>query len=332
MTNANKRVKRDEPKSENSSNKENLPGQEYRGTKICTSQEDKSTRPHHHGYHEPTYILSEYNANVWNDGSVLPQISLTPSTPQEIRRATYVKERRHYNGNATTCERSEEVTENVTCAESKSNFFILINQMKLKATEVITISTRPTPRKESTVFTSSKVEGAREERDKTFAVDNPAFEMSAISVPGSNSVILSPLSRPLECCESSFRDDVNSLIASSPISQRSRNDVPRLERSGCFADGADCSGRVDREYFSCTTIPEDVESAEKTRDVYIEISPPKKYSKSYAPLFSTKTGKVAKEKNLCSGRSAMGHHQLFVPVAPGEFQFCEREAMFHFPR
>ncbi|XP_032664555.1 protein abnormal spindle [Odontomachus brunneus] len=308
FANVNKQIREDKPKHENSSNKENILNK-YHDVKIYTSREDdRGARLHHHDYHEPTNILSEQHSNVWSDGSVLSQSFLASSAPQEIRRATYVKEKRHCNNVTTIYEHSEEVVEDVACAgnQSESNFSMLINELKFTATSVVTISPRPV-KQESTE--SLNVEEARDEKNKTFAVGHQTFDASAISVP---EVVLSPVTRPLDYCESSFKDGVNNLIASSPILQRSRNDAPRTERSGCFVDNVNCNPRIDCDYFSCATIPRgDIEIAKKAGDVYIEISPPRKYhSKPYAPLFNAKIGRVTKEKNLCNAKGL----QLFTPV------------------
>lgn len=311
FANVNKQTRGDEPKRESSLNKENILNK-YQNVKIHTLREDNRNARPHHGYREPS-ILSEQHSNVWSDGSVLSQSFFASSAPQEIRRATYLKEKRHCNNVTTIYERSEEVIENVACAGDRceSNFSMLINELKFTATGVVTISPRPV-KKESTESTNSlNVEAARDERNKTFAVGHRTFEASAISIP---EIVLSPVTRPLDYCESSFKDGVNNLIASSPILQRSLN-APRTDRSGCFVDSVDCSRRIDCDYFSCTTVPRrDIEIAKKADDVYIEISPPRKYhSKPYAPLFNTKIGKITKEKNPCNSRGAKGL-QLFIPV------------------
>ncbi|XP_014473333.1 PREDICTED: protein abnormal spindle [Dinoponera quadriceps] len=321
LISVNKQMKGGDLRRQNNSNKENIL-RKYHEVKIYTQDNNRSARPGHHGYHESTSILSEQHSNVWSDGSVLPQTLLPSSAPQEIRRATYVKEKKHYNGTTTIYECSEEVTEDVACVRDRteSNFSMLINELKLTTTDVVTVS--PKLLKESAGFTERRRcslnvedahEGAHEERNKTFNVDHRPFEISAISIP---EIVLSPVPRPLEYCELSFKHDVNSLIASSPILQRARNDVSRTERSEYFVDSIDCSGRVDRDYFNCATILENDENAEETGgDVYIEISPPRKYHpKLCASPFNTWTGRVTKEKKLCNGRSAKGH-QMFVPVA-----------------
>ncbi|EFN85420.1 abnormal spindle-like microcephaly-associated protein homolog [Harpegnathos saltator] len=311
--NLSKQMRADEQtKHENSLNKENVLSK-YE-VKIYTTQEDRM-KSRRYDYHESTSILSEQNSNVWNDGSVVSQAFLTWSKPQEIRRATYVKEKRHYNGTTTIYGRSEEVTEDVACIgdRSKSNFSMLINELKFTTTDVITVSPQPV-KKESAEFTSSLNEETCDERNKTFAVGHRTYEIPTISVQETNSNILSPAPRPLECCELSFKDGVNNLIASSPIVQRSRIEISKTEHSGHLVDNVDYSGKVNHGYFSCTTIPEDIGTVKNAKDVYIEISPPKKYlSKACSPLFSTKAGRVTKEKNLHNGRNAKGL-QLFVPV------------------
>lgn len=310
-TNINKQTRGNEAKREISLNKENILSK----CKVKISQEDdRSVRHHHHTHHEPMNILSEQYSSVWNDGNVLPQVFLASNMPQEIRRATYVKEKKHCNGTTAIYE-CNEVTEDIACTggRSEENFSMLINKMKFTTTNIMA-SPEPLKKESMEFMTLPNVGGARYEKNKTYAVDHRTFEVSAISVPEISSIVLSPVTRPLEYHESSFKDDANNLIASSPILQQSYNNVPSTaERSGCFADSIDCSRRIDCEFFNCMTVPGDIETAKK-EDIYIEISPPRKYqSKPCSPLFNTKTGRIMKERSLYNGKSAKGF-QLFIPV------------------
>ncbi|XP_011883068.1 PREDICTED: protein abnormal spindle [Vollenhovia emeryi] len=250
-------------------------------------------------------ILWEQGTNVWNDGSVLPQVLLPTNGPQDIRRATYVKESGPRGGQLY--EHSGQVDKSTDRDKDKaqSDFSILLN--KFTFTGVISSSPEPT-RKESTESTTLQIV----DKHRTFNVSHSQFfETSGFETYDTKAATasqpagvynLSPI-KPDGC---HLVDDIKDLIL-SPIQLRHhvtpkdptkyarhlRLDVnPSIQTTSC-------------EYYSFEVIPRTGEAAQKTGEMYIEISPPKKHfhskvvSMSVSKLNTPKTGRVTKNSALC---------------------------------
>lgn len=312
-------------------NKENVP-RKYDETKIYTVQEeDKIEDTNMYDKSKNALVVQEQYVNIWSDESVLPQTLLPLNVPQDIRRATYIKETKHSNN--VLYEHFEETIENTPYHkdQAQSDFSVLIDELTLAPTKTITDTLET--KKNSIEFASSlNLEAAFVVRDKTFDINSQISEISDVSSSKLDSNELPYLrntkaleAKALESCELSFRDDVNNLIASSPI-QVHYKDIPQEERFKHLVDNVNCSITSDYEYFSYEVIPEDIKAAKKAGNLYIEISPPprkllyKHKSLSKSKISCTKTGKIVKDKISSEERSAK-KLKLIVPDTSEFFQY-----------
>ncbi|XP_036149529.1 protein abnormal spindle isoform X2 [Monomorium pharaonis] len=266
-------------------------------------------------------ILCEQGMNMWNDSSILPLLCPL-NGPQDLRRATYIKEKSPCTG-VLYEHNEEEVSENGECDKDKmqSDFSIFLNKFTFMSTDVIT-SSPESSRGESIETTLQGVDGHR-----TFNISRGLFETSAIhdaKPPISLTSTLQPTGTlhnlsPIKLDECSVMTDVKDLISSSPIQfqhhiiskdpkqdWRLLNPEPK-EYAKPLAYSIDINPNIQMancEYFSFEVISKDVELAKNTGDMYIEISPPKKHFHSkMAPISLSKlsgtSGKIIKNNTLC---------------------------------
>lgn len=288
---------------------------------------------HNHG--KSDNIMFEQNMNVWNNESILPQALFPTNEPQDIRRITYVKERKpcsnvshEWNG----------ITEDTDCDNDKvhSEISVLLNKFTFTPADVISSSPESVKRElaESASFSQSA------DNHRTFDISRShLFETSAIydtktliNVP-SQPVGLQNLS-PIKSDRCSLIPNIKDLIASSPIAQHpdmSKNSNEYLKHIKVKP-----SVQVtNREYLSFDIISENIETTKKIGDVYIEISPPRKHfhskmvSMPVPKLNSTRTGRITKNKTLCEGGSSK-KLQLNIPVTSKSsfFFFFEKYSVF----
>jgi len=290
VNNFDTQVKQHKSKYKNNLNKENVFKIETR-TDILR-EKDKCNKINEN--HERNKLdLSDQSMNVsWKDGNVLPQILLPLNEPQDIRRATYIKEK---SCNNIIRKHDERVTENTASMRNnaQSDFSIMLNKFTLTSTDALLSS--PQVIKESINLQSS-------DKHRTFDIVD-FIEVPATSPAGSHNLSLNKF-------EMSFVTDVNNLIASSPIGKLQHCDTSKEpdEYSKHFTiDVNRNTQKSECEYFSFEVIPENIEGAKKAGDVYIEISPPKKHSHSKSLFMSSKssarTGKITKNKALCDMKS-----------------------------
>lgn len=279
----------------------------------------------HHNRCDQENILCEQNINVWSDSSVLPQVLLPSNVPQDIRRATYIKETKPCNH--LLYENHEEVHENMKCNKDKtqSDFSILLNKFTFTSTNVI--SSSPT-RRESTESTTSHII----DKHKTFNISRQIFETSAIydtKTTVNAAPVLQPTSlynlSPIKPDKCSFMTGIEDLISSSPI--QFQHHIPKDPNEYIKHFIVDINPNIQTtncEYFSFEVIPRNVAAAKKTGDIYIEISPPKKHfcSKMVSKVNNARIGRVRKNNTLCDGRNRK-KLQLNVSVA-SELCFYKR--------
>lgn len=162
-------------------------------------------------------IMCEQGMNVWTDSSILPL--LHPSSgPQDIRRATYIKERRPCS--SILYEHNEGIDQNAECDKDKvqSDFSILLNKFTFTSTDVIA-SSPELAKRELTDTTSQAVD-----KHKTFNISHGLFETSTIldtktfinAIPALQPVGLHNLS-PIKPNGCSLITNIKDLISSSPI-------------------------------------------------------------------------------------------------------------------
>ncbi|KYN16622.1 PREDICTED: protein abnormal spindle [Trachymyrmex cornetzi] len=261
---------------------------------------------HHERHDKPENILCEQNINVWSDSSVLPQVFLPLNAPQDIRRATYIKERRPCN--SILYEHHKEVHENMKCNkdETQSDFSVLLNKFTFTSTDVI--SSSPT-RRESTESTTSHII----DKHKTFNISRQFFETSAIydkKTTVNAAPVLQPTSlynlSPIKSDKCSLMTGIKDLISSSPI--QFQHYIPKDSNEYIKHFMVDKNPNIETtncEYFSFEIIPRNAAAAKKTGDMYIEISPPKKHfcSKMVSKVNSARIGRVMKNNTLCDGRN-----------------------------
>ncbi|XP_018308741.1 protein abnormal spindle isoform X2 [Mycetomoellerius zeteki] len=274
----------------------------------------------HHNRCDQENILCEQNINVWSDSSVLPQVLLPSNVPQDIRRATYIKETKPCNH--LLYENHEEVHENMKCNKDKtqSDFSILLNKFTFTSTNVI--SSSPT-RRESTESTTSHII----DKHKTFNISRQIFETSAIydtKTTVNAAPVLQPTSlynlSPIKPDKCSFMTGIEDLISSSPI--QFQHHIPKDPNEYIKHFIVDINPNIQTtncEYFSFEVIPRNVAAAKKTGDIYIEISPPKKHfcSKMVSKVNNARIGRVRKNNTLCDGRNRK-KLQLNVSVAKND--------------
>ncbi|XP_012059780.1 PREDICTED: protein abnormal spindle [Atta cephalotes] len=295
-------------KLENNLDKENILNKNN-GTKSYASQTKdyyKRVDEMHYNRHDKSEnILCEQNINVWSDSSILPQV-LLPLNAQDIRRATYIKERKPCN--SILNEHHKEVHENMKCNKNKtqSDFSILLNKFTFTSTDVI--SSSPTRRESTESITSHIID-----KHKTFNISHQFFDTSMIydAKTIANTVpVLQPTSlynlSPIKSDKCSLMTGIKDLISSSPIQFQHYIPTDSNEYINHFmVDKNPNIQTTNCEYFSFEVISRNDTAAKKTGDVYIEISPPKKHfcSKMVPKVNSARIGRIMKNNTLCDGRN-----------------------------
>lgn len=293
-----------------------------------------------YNHDEPDNIMFEQNMNIWDNGSILPQVFST-NEPQDIRRVTYVKEKRSNN----ILYEHNGIIKNTTCDNDNVHSEISVLLNKFTFTPAAIISSSPEAVKEELTESTSFSQSSNKHR--TFNIsqnhlletstthDTKTFKVS------SQSACLHNLS-PIKSSGCSLMTDIKDLIASSPIAQHHipKNSNESLEHNRKIEPNVQMSPIaqhvpkdsslkhkiepsiqiINREYFSFEIIPKN-DVAKEIGDMYIEISPPKKHSKivsqyhsiSVPKLSGTRTGRITKNKTLCEGNTKK--LQLNIPVA-----------------
>lgn len=297
-------------------------------------------------------VMFEQNMSIWGNGSILPQVMFATNEPQDIRRVTYIKEKRPDSNILNEC---NGIIKNTACDNNNvhSEISVLLNKFTFTPADIISSSPEAVKKEltESTSFSQSS------NKHRTFNISQShLFETSAtydtkplINVP-SQSACLHNLS-PIKSSGCSLITDIKDLIASSPITQH--YDVPK--DSNEFLEHRKIEPNVqisliaqhmpkdsseylkhkiepniqitNHEYFSFEIISKN-DVSKKIEDTYIEISPPKKHihskvvsqyhNMSVPKLNCTRTGRITKNKTLCEGNTKK--LQLNVPVG-SEFSF-----------
>lgn len=306
-------------RNESNLNKENI-FNNYNETETSSAIQGKDERINgtYHNHGKSDNIMFEQNINVWNNESILPQVFPT-NEPQDIRRVTYVKERRPCSNVLHECN----IIEDTDCDNDKvhSDISVLLNKFTFTPVDVISSSPESMKRElaESTSFSQST------DNHRTFDISRShLFETSAtydtktlINVP-SQPIGLHNLS-PIKSDRCSLITDIKDLIASSPIAQ-----YPDMSKdSNEYLKHIKVKPSVqitNHEYLNFEIISKNIETTKKIGDVYIEISPPKKHfhskmiSMPVPKLNSTRTGRITKNKTLCEGGNSK-KLQLNIPVA-----------------
>lgn len=310
VTNLGAQVKQCKSKYENDLDKENISSKNNETKTDASLAKDVRINGTHNGHDKLENILCEQNINMWNDSSILPQVLFPSNGPQDIRRATYIKDRKPCS--CALHEHNEEVNENMEYDKEKaqSDFSMLLNKFTFTSTDVIS-SSPDSSRRESIESTTSQ----NIDKHRTFNISRSQFfETSAIydtKAPVNAAPVLQPAGlhnfSPIKSNGCSLLTDIKDLISSSPIQfhhhiSKGSNEYakhlvvdinPNIQTTNC-------------EYFSFEIMPKSIEVAKKTGDMYIEISPPRKHfhskmvSMSVSKLSSAKTGRVTKN-NLCDG-------------------------------
>ncbi|EFN67743.1 Protein abnormal spindle [Camponotus floridanus] len=300
-----------------------------------------------YNHDEPDNIMFEQNMNIWGDGSILPQVFST-NEPQDIRRVTYVKEKRSSNILYEHNGIIKKTTVKNTCDNDNvhSEISVLLNKFTFTPADII--SSSPEAVKEELAESTSFSQNSNKHR--TFNISqNHLFETSTTHDTktlkvSSQSACLHNLS-PIKSSGCSLMTDIKDLIASSPIAQHyvpkdsneflEHNRKIKIESNVQMSpitqhvpkDSSECLKHkiepsiqiINREYFTFEIIPKN-DVAKEIGDMYIEISPPKKHSKisqyhniSVPKLSGTRTGRITKNKTLCEGNTKK--LQLNIPVA-----------------
>jgi len=298
-------VKQCKSKCESDLNKENILNKNNETETYASQAKNRINGMCYNGYEKFENILCEQNINVWSDSSILPQVLLPSNVPQDIRRATYIKEKRPCS--SILYEHNEEVDENMESDNDKvqSDFSILLNKFTFTSTDVIASSPEPA-RRESTESTTSQIV----DKHKTFNISRGQFfETSAIydTKAPVNASVLQPCLHNLSPIKSdgcSLITDSKDLISSSPI--QFQHHIPKESNEYTKHFTVDINPNIQTsnyEYFTFEVIPKSV-AAKKTEDMYIEISPPKKnfhskmVSKSVSKLNSARAGRITKNNTL----------------------------------
>lgn len=305
-------VKQCKSKYENNLDKENILNKNNE-IKTCASRaKDDRSNGAHNGHNKVENILCEQNINVWNDSSILPPVLLPSNGPQDIRRVTYIKERRSCS--SILHEHNEEVNENMEYDKDKvqSDFSILLNKFTFTSADIISSSPDPSRRESTESTTLQNVDKhrtfniSRDQFFETSAIYDMKASVNAAPVlrPAGLQANLSPI-KPNEC---TLLTDIKDLISSSPIRfQHHISKDPNKYVKHLMVDINPNIQTTNCEYFSFEIIPKSIKAAKKTGDMYIEISPPKKHfhskmvSMSVSKLNSAKTGRVTKNNALCDG-------------------------------
>lgn len=301
VNNLNTQVKQYKSKCVSDLNKENVFNKNSQ-TKIDILQKEDKEHNKINGNLECNKLdLFDHSMNVsWKDGSILPQTFLPLNKPQDIRRATYIKDKSCNNilHKYNTAENAENV-ENT----AQSDISIMLNKFTLTSTDALASS--PQVKIELT----QPINLQNSDKHRTFYIIDTQ-EVPAIQPAGSHT--LSP-----NKFEMSFVNDMNNLIASSPIGKLQYSNTPKEplnqnEHMKHFAVNHSTQ-KSECEYFSFEVNPENVEEAKKAGELYIEISPPKKHSHSRLTSISTpsaKMGRVTKNKSLYDIKSAKKLHVI----------------------
>lgn len=303
-------------------NKENI-FNGYNETKTYAMQgKDDRINGTYHNHDKPDGVIFEQNLHGWNNGSILPQVFST-NEPQDIRRATYVKEKRPCNG---ILFQHNGITKDTACDNDKvqSEISILLNKYTFTPADVASNSPESTRKElaESINFSQNADE------HRTFNIScSHLFETSATTCENtktpsnaqlvSQPAVLHHLS-PIKSEGFSLMTDIKNLIASSPIAhQHHDKDFNEHLKQINIEPGIQI---ISHDYFSFEIIPEKIEPPKQIGDMYIEISPPRKHfhSKvaqiSVPKLNSTRTGRITKNKTFCEGGSTK-KLQLNLPIA-----------------
>ncbi|KAL6258750.1 hypothetical protein P5V15_010699 [Pogonomyrmex californicus] len=298
-------------RDKNNLDKENILNKNETKTYALQEKDDKINGIHYNKHNKLENVLCEQNMNVWNDGNVLPQILLPLNEPQDIRRATYIKEGKSCSN--TLYEHNEEVSENTKCDKGQSDFSILLNKFTFTPADIISSSPERTGR-ESTETTSLR----SIDKYSTFTISRGQFFETSATDDAKTSVIATPVSQsvglhnlsPIKSDGCSLVANIKDLISSSPI-QFQHHVIPKSPSEYIKHFTVDINPSIQTtncEYFSFEIIPKNVEAAKKSGDMYIEISPPRKHfqsksmvSMSISKLNSTRTGRVTKNNTLSDG-------------------------------
>ncbi|XP_020277492.1 protein abnormal spindle isoform X2 [Pseudomyrmex gracilis] len=282
-------------------------------------------------------VLYEQNANVWNDGSILPQVLLPSNELQDSRRVTYVKERRHYGGvlyehneeeEEEEEEEKKEVPKDTTSDKPQSDFSMLLDKFTLASVNEARPSS-PRSSKQESMEESSSQSG---DKHRTFNISpGKSFVVSALS-PSCNKTIAKTthnnvLSQsvgvynlsPIKFDGCSLANGPTDIISSSPITHFACDGSRDFrEQSRRFAIDTIDRGvqTTPKDYFVFEIIPE----KRKSGDMYIEISPPKKshlLSKTVSASVTklSNPGRVFKNKPVYDGRRK--HKELRLNSTPG---------------
>ncbi|XP_029164721.1 abnormal spindle-like microcephaly-associated protein homolog isoform X2 [Nylanderia fulva] len=275
----------------------------------ATQEKDDRISGTYQNHNKPDGVILEQNLSGWNNESILPQVFST-NEPQDIRRATYVKEKKACNG---ILFEHNEIMENTTCDNDKvhSDISILLNKFTFAPADAASSSPESTRRElaESTSFSQNtdKYTTFNISRSHLFETSTTTCENAKIlsnALLASQPAGLHHLS-PIKSDGFSLMTDIKDLISSSPIAQHhDKNFNEHLTHIKM-----DPSIKINDDYFSFEIIPEKIEPAKQMGDMYIEISPPRKHfhSKnvpiSVPKLNSTRIGRITKNKTLCEGGS-----------------------------
>lgn len=299
------------PKYKNESNKENI-CENRNGTKTNALRKGDNkineTRLFEHDKSENDLI--EQSINMWSDGSVLPQAFLSSNAPQDIRRATYVKEK--IICNSILYEHTENIVDDATCVTDKAQieFSMLLDKLTFTSADVISSSPQSTRRESIDSINSQSIDKHRTfniSRDQffdTFTVSDLKIPVNAPSALQSTDLHNSSLNGPKKGDGCFLTTDMKDLRALSPI-QLDHNDISRdpIEYLKSSAMSMNRSVQTsDCEYFSFEIIPENVKAVKEAGDMYIEISPPKKHllpkSMFLSKFIHPSTSKIMKHKIL----------------------------------
>lgn len=300
-------AKQSRSKYEIASNKEN----------ICSANSETKTGALHgkndgvnHHFVKMENVLHEQNANVWNDGSILPQVLLPSNGLQDSRRVTYVKERRHYGSvlyeHNEEEENETEILEVATSDKPQSDFSMLLDKFTLAS--VNETPNPPPPSKQESMESSSQ----SGDKHRTFNISpgrsfvvSPSCNKTIHNNVLSQSVGVHNLS-PIKFDGRSLVNDIRDIISSSPITHLYDASRDFREQSRRFATDTTDRGvqTTPKDYFVFEIIPE----KRKAEDMYIEISPPKKshlLSKTVSASVTklNNPGRVVKNKSACEGRN-----------------------------
>jgi len=323
ISNLDIQIKQSIPNYKNISNKENI-YEEKNKTKIYMQKqlqkEDNRINETHHYQGDKSNINNNLfeSINMWSDGSVLPQVPLSSNVPQEIRRATYIKEKRPCNNDLQKC--NKEVAEDTACITEKAQveFSMLLDKFTFTSTNLISSSPQFTKRESIDSMSSQSVD-----KHRTFNISDQFFDTFPISdtkipINTSSELQLTSLhnSSLIELKKEngcSLITDMKDLRASSPIQHDDilKDSTEYLKYSTMNINHSTQTN--DCEYFSFEVIPENIGRTKETGDMYIEISPPKKHLSSKS-MFSSKfvknmrIGKITKNKTLCEEKNMKKLH------------------------